>query len=83
MCDGMGNSCAIDMQLTFEVSTSLIYGDAIQVGGKQAKGLMLASVCCCNRLEFWHSKLRLVPGAGQGESDSDCAVCCSCACLHA
>jgi len=35
----MGNSCAIDMQLTFEVSPSLIYGDAIQVGGKQANGL--------------------------------------------
>ena len=33
VCDGVGNSCAVTLQLEIDVSPSLIYGDSIEVGG--------------------------------------------------
>jgi hypothetical protein len=31
-CDGMGNSCAVTLQLQIEANPSLVYGDSIEVG---------------------------------------------------
>lgn len=36
VCDGLGNSCAVDVALSISVSPQLIHADSIEVGAQGA-----------------------------------------------
>ena len=71
VCDGMGNSCAVDMALSITVSPQLIHTDSIEVGGvggqqAQVCGRLLTKAGPSQQISSQADRARLQPHTAAG-----------------